>query len=293
MPNSMTGYSEALVKKKDINITVSLKSLNHRFFELSSFKSPEKLRYLEKDTLALLKSAFSRGRFDVSFFVNVPESANRALSVDWKRAENYFEFLKKLKNKYKIKGDIVISDIISGTELFIKTDEKELKAGIAADALKALKSAIDKLQKSRLKEGAYLAKDIKGRMKEVRNKISLISKLSLSMPCDYAEKMRKRLSKINSENGVNEEKVAELVAITADKCDISEELSRLTIHLQNFGEIIDSKGECGRKLEFYLQEIHREINTVGSKAIKPEITDQVVQIKSELEKVREQVQNIE
>lgn len=293
MPSSMTGYSEALVKKKDLRVNASIKSLNHRFFEISSYRSPDQLRSFEKQAVTLLKENFTRGRFEVSFSVNVPESAKKKITIDWNTAKSYYDSLKKIKSTLKIGGDISISDFISNSDLFITADKSESYGEITKIATTALISAIEKLKKARLKEGTYLVMDINRRMKEIKKKTEIILKLSSSMPLAYAERMRTRLSKINTDNSVNDDKVAELIAVSADKCDISEELSRLAIHLQNFNDIVNAKGECGKKLEFYLQEIHREINTVGSKAIKPEITEQVVLVKSELEKVREQVQNIE
>ncbi|RMF97369.1 MAG: YicC family protein [Candidatus Schekmanbacteria bacterium] len=293
MPNSMTGYSEASVKKKTFQINVSLKSLNHRFFEVSSYKAPDILRAFEKDAISLLKKNFSRGRFDIFISVKTTELCKRKFVIDLQSAENFYSTLQALKKTLNLEGDISVSDLTSHIDYFIsdageKEDEQMLKY-----AQEALILAIERLKKSRRKEGSHLSADIKMRMKEIGKRLKDISKLASSMPNAYAERLRKRLKKLNMGNEIDNEKISELVAITADKCDISEEISRLKIHLKNFNDIIKSDNECGKKLEFYLQEIHREINTVGSKAIKPEITENVVLIKGELEKVREQVQNIE
>ncbi|MBI5374592.1 MAG: YicC family protein [Candidatus Schekmanbacteria bacterium] len=294
MPFSMTGYSEAAIRKNNVKIDVTIKSLNHRFLEIASLKIPELLKPIEKEISRILKSYFSRGRFELSFNVDLADkTTEKNVEVDWNAAKAYFGALKQIKDNLKINGDISLSDIASNPALFIYSERKPEYNNIDRLGIEALHKAAKKLKTSRQKEGASLVSDINKRMTLVTAKVEGIKKLAAHMPKGYSERMKKRLKNLNDHRDVPEEKIAELIAIAADRSDISEELSRLKIHIDHFREILKSKVDVGKKLDFYIQEINREVNTIGSKAINALITENVVSIKGELEKIREQVQNIE
>ena len=289
---SMTGYGKRETEWKGIAVSVELRSVNHRFCEIVP-RLPRNLSSLEEDIKQLIHRQCERGRIECTVLVNAQGSRQKSLVLDRTAARQYHRLLKELQRELRIDGQIDIGliaglrDVFSATEQGI--EEKDAKNVV----LRLTKGALADLNKMRIREGKALHDDTSKRIQAVRSSLKAITQRVPASVQENFQRMKRRVTKLLDDNLPNPDRLHQELATYADRCDITEELTRLSSHLSQFQESSKTKGAMGRRLDFLLQEMGREINTIGSKANDAEIAIHVVDVKSELEKIREQVQNVE
>ena len=294
MIRSMTGFGRGEFSNGKRNITVEIKSVNHRYCDIQ-VKMPRRYSFAEDAMKNEIKKYLSRGKVDVQLGVEYITESDIKVELNRPLVSQYIDNMKVLKDEYGVQGDITL-DLISQMPEVLKQvsdveDEDEIKEGI----LKATAEAAENLQKMRETEGEKLAKDLVKRADIILEMVDEISEKAQVLPSLYRDKLRARIDELlDGATEVPEDRLAQEVAIFADKADITEEIIRLRSHMDQMKSIInEGSGTDGKKLDFLVQEMNREANTIGSKANDMGITELMLRVKSEVEKIREQVQNIE
>lgn len=293
MLKSMTAYGRSSMSIGEKDISVEIKSVNNRFLDCS-VRLPRSLSYLEdKIKKELTARGISRGKLEIGVLVN--GDSELEITIDRTYAKGYLDALHALRDEFGLSDDISVMTVARNNEVFTtkrpeKDEEREWN-----DLKAVLSSAIDGFIEMREREGANLAKDILGKISVCRGYTKEISKLSERDIKGYRAKLEERLRQVLADNRVtiDENRILTECAIFADRVAVDEELVRLESHFGAFEGFLNSDEAVGRKLDFLLQEMNRETNTIGSKCSDTEIARLVVEMKSELEKVREQIQNIE
>lgn len=289
---SMTGYGRAEGSSSMGALSVEVRSVNHRFRDIS-LKLSRKLSPLEGRIKELIKSRFSRGRFDMFVRLDSTEGNAYRLEPDLDMARQYLDALRTLKAKLRLKGEINIDMIAQAKDIVVPVEDEE-EAEIHWEEIREIVGrSLDALKEMRRHEGAGLAVDLRKRCRSIRN---LVEKIEARAPVvleDYRRRLGQRLQSMLEGMDLDPLRFNQEVAIFAERSDISEETVRMMSHIAQLEETIDSGEPVGRKLEFLVQEVHREANTVSSKANDETISQRGVEIKGELEKIREQIQNIE
>lgn len=294
MTRSMTGYGKAEATGAEGKFVVEIRSVNHRYGEVS-VKLPRQMLFLEGDVRRRVAERFKRGKIDIFIQFEpamgniTPPVANIPLALAYNEA---FTQIRLALGVY----DHVPLDLILAQKDVLATQAQDVPADLeaqAADLHGALNAALDSMEAMRLKEGEQLAREIIGRISGVSDMVESVAKRAPLAVAANGERLRERISRLLGETPVDELRLAQEVAILADRMEITEELVRLRSHFKQFHAIMGLNEPVGRKADFLLQEMNREVNTIGSKANDAEIAAIVVELKSELEKVREQIQNIE
>lgn len=292
MIRSMTGYGlgEAVINGK--KFTVEIRSVNHRYSDIN-IRMPRTMNYLEENVKSFLKDKISRGKIDVFISFESTAGDDYEISLNESLAEAYIKVLKTIKEKHDVIDDISVSlvskfpDVISINK---KEDDKDFLWSLLE---KALLEAFNAFILMREKEGNKLQKDLLEKSVKLEEYLSAIKERSPYLVQDYKIKLEKRLHEILPNHTLDENRIALEVALFADKCSIDEEIVRLDSHITQLRDILTTEDVVGRKLDFLAQEMNREVNTIGSKANDLQITHSVVELKSEIEKIREQIQNLE
>lgn len=292
MIKSMTGFGRGSVEQDGRSFIVEIKSVNHRYCDLN-IKMPKSFLSFEDRIRKTVLEKISRGKVDVFITQNKQEKIGVKAVLDENLADSYVECLKKIKDKYDIKEGLSISLIAKFPDVIILKQEEEDMESIWEVLSNPLKEAINLLVEMREKEGLKLKKDILSKCDYIKQSLDKIEKRSPFVVCEYKEKLNERLKELLQDYQVDENRIAMEVAIFGDKACIDEEIVRLNSHLVQLRETLNLDEPIGRKLDFILQEMNRETNTIGSKANDLEITNSVLNIKNEIEKIREQIQNIE
>jgi uncharacterized protein (TIGR00255 family) len=292
MIKSMTGFGRGSVEQDGRSFIVEIKSVNHRYCDLN-IKMPKSFLSFEDRIRKTVLEKISRGKVDVFITQNKQEKIGVKAVLDENLADSYVECLKKIKDKYDIKEGLSISLIAKFPDVIILKQEEEDIESIWGILSNPLKEAINLLVEMREKEGLKLKKDILSKCDYIKQSLDKIEKRSPFVVCEYKEKLNERLKELLQDYQVDENRIAMEVAIFGDKACIDEEIVRLNSHLVQLRETFNLDEPIGRKLDFILQEMNRETNTIGSKANDLEITNSVLNIKNEIEKIREQIQNIE
>ena len=292
MVKSMTGYGRSIAQTEQWKATVEIKSVNNRFLDII-IKMPKQYMSLEENIKKEISSVLSRGRVDVFVTVEEVGEQKQNLFVDKELALAYYNAVQEIKDLTGLDEAVHISDIASYYGVLTLEKEESDLDSLWLTVSQALKESLAQLYEMRKVEGEKLAKDILGRLDAVKNIKNQLQERSPGVVADYREKLLGRMQEILQEVEVDEAKLLNEVAFFADKSDIAEELARLDSHLDQFYSNMQKDEPVGRKLDFILQEINREINTTGSKANDITISHLVIEAKSELEKIREQVQNFE
>lgn len=294
MVKSMTGFGRSEHCDGKRNIIVEIKSVNHRYNDIS-VRMPKKYSFAEEKIKSLVKDVIKRGKIDISVMVeNITESDSN-VQLNTMIAEQYYENLKALAKNFNLIEDISLSLVASLPDVLkLKPDVDDEEAIIEMIKI-PVSDAVKKLDKMRNEEGIKLAEDIILRGNVILDYVKKIEKRAPSVVSEYRERLHERISELLGDSmAADEERLAMETAIFADKCSITEELVRLNSHILQLKSSIERNNEpSGRKLDFLVQELNREVNTIGSKANDLEITKMVVNLKSEIEKIREQIQNIE
>lgn len=292
MLRSMTGFGRGEHTGKLKQVTVEIKAVNNRFGEVQ-IKIPYQYLSLEENIRRYVLSQVSRGRIDVYIKLKDTSQSPRELQVDKDLAVTYYKTLEELAAITGIPCEVNVQQIAQFPEVLTMCEKDEELDVIWQDIQPALQTAVSEMLEMREKEGRKLKEDLLARLQTLQQFRDKIFEKSPRVVQNYREKLNARLQELMIEDQIDEERLALEVALFADKCNIDEELVRLNSHFLQFAQNLEEDIAVGRKLDFLLQEINREVNTIGSKANDLEITQAVVELKSELEKIREQVQNIE
>ena len=293
MIRSMTGYGKGYLSVGNREYQVEIKSVNHRYLDIS-IKMPKMLSYLEEDIKKQISKRIKRGKVDVYITFENNSQEGRNIKINKELAKVYIKQLKDLANEEKISNNIEVIDIAKFPDvLTIKIDENDEE--IKNEIIQVTTDATEKIVEMKKIEGNKIAQDLLERIEKIEGKIVEISEKSTGLIEEYVVKLEKRIKEILKSEEIDKSRLAQEVVIYADKCSIEEEITRLKSHIYQLKNLlIDNKSETiGKKLDFIIQEMNRETNTIGSKANNLEITNAVVDIKTQLEDIREQVQNIE
>ena len=293
MAISMTGFGRGEYKDENLSFVVECKTINHKYTDIN-IRLPRKISFLEDKIRNFVKDYVKRGRVDLYIKLESLNNNDSTLKFDEGLANQYYNILNDIKNKFNLSDDITVMNIAKFPDI-VKIEEKEEDESIIWNSLsKALEDCLTKLKDMREEEGAKLSSDIKMRCDLLKNYVEEIEKYSYNVVIDYKEKLRNRINELlEGTIEIDENRLVQEVAIYADKSSITEETVRFKSHIVQLKKTIDKKDSIGRKIDFLIQEMNREINTMGSKSSDLNITNLVVEVKSELEKIREQIQNIE
>lgn len=288
---SMTGFGRSKAEKDKYSVTVEIKAVNHRFLEFN-IRMPRQLFVIEDRIKKKISEQLTRGRIEV--FVTLEGSGNFSskVNVDWQLLDEYVKSIKAIQEKYQLDNPISLQDILL-REDFVSFDEDHAgNAELEALVLNAIDEAATQLKSMRVIEGNVLASDIHNQLNILSKKVVSLREYAPSVVQLYTNKLRRRMEEF-ANGQIDEARLVNEIAIFADKADINEELTRLHSHIDQFQKIMKLDEPVGRKMDFLLQEMNREVNTIGSKANDSNIAREVVEMKSLLEKMKEQVQNIE
>jgi len=292
MIKSMTGYGRGEWQEGEKRVEVEVKSFNHRFLDISPHL-PRRLNSLEAQVRNLIKQRVSRGRVEVSVQIDDSSRVEQKLELDIDLAKDYHLALKTLQQELGTPGEIRLETLANFRDIFTRKEvETDLEKEWASLQV-ALEAALSNLEQMRRDEGLALRGDFLGRLTAIGDMAREIEKKAPLALEACRDRLAQRVQELSRGIPVDEIRLAQEVAYLAERSDITEELVRIRSHLKQFREMLDDSEPVGRKLEFLLQEINREANTIGSKASDAGIAQEAVEIKSELEKVREQVQNVE
>ncbi len=291
MIKSMTGYGKASKTENEREYQVEIKSVNHRYLDIS-IKMPRVLSYLEEEVKKEIASQIKRGKVDVFITFENSSVEGRNIKINTEIAKIYVDELKKLAEQENILANIEVTDIAKFPDVLrIQNNEEDEK--IKQELLETVKNATMTLIQMRETEGHKVAEDLSNRVNTIQNKIKEISLLSTGLIEEYVVKLEGRIKEFLKNQDIDETRLAQEVVIYADKCSIEEEVTRLNSHISQFKKLLNSEEAIGKKLDFIIQEMNREANTIGSKANNLDITNGVIDIKTEIENIREQIQNIE
>jgi uncharacterized protein (TIGR00255 family) len=289
----MTGYGRGEASRDGIKITTEITSVNRKQSEITVYL-PRELEPLEAQARAELNKRIARGRVTVKVGLHAAEALPGQVEVNMAVAKAYVDELRKMARELKISDNISLEALVRLPGVLGAGDDVTEAEALWPVLEKAIAGAMDALIKMREKEGAHLAKDLQGRVKAMRKGVSTIKVVAPEMVKRYREQLQQRIANAGLPLPAEEdERLLKEVVYFADRSDISEELARLQSHFKQFEDCVKTEEPIGRTLDFLAQEMNREINTIGSKAQDSEIAREVVQFKAELEKFREQVQNVE
>lgn len=293
MIRSMTGFGRGEFSDGIHTFNIEIKTVNHRYNDIV-VKMPKHLSYLEENIKRYIKKDISRGRVEVYINIEYEKESPVDVNIDLSLAKSYKSALENLLKELDIEHKIGLEDILTLNDI-VKTERKEIDEDILWECLsKALGTALENVKAMRIEEGRALKKDIETQLNNMDSILGEIEKRAPFIVEEYRSKLRERIRQLLDEDQeLDEDRLNYEVVIFADKSDINEEIVRFKSHIRQFFESLESNEPVGRKLDFLVQEMNREVNTIGSKANDLTITQYVVDIKSELEKVREQIQNIE
>lgn len=292
MTKSMTGYGRAQSVVDGFDITVEIKSVNHRYFEFSS-RVPRVYGFLEEKIKSFLQSRISRGKIDCFVQIEALDDMQAVVKVNKSLADGYYKALKEMSEQYNFPVGFSAVDIARYPDVLSvhkeEADEDKLWNAVSS----VLEDAVNNFIAMRENEGKRLEEDILSRAGLILNKVEFIEERSPQTVKEYCEKLLARMQEILGDVHIDEQRILTEAAVYADKIAVAEETVRLRSHISQLHEMFNSKDAIGRKMDFLVQEMNREANTIGSKAQDVDIARNVLDIKAEIEKIREQVQNIE
>jgi len=292
MIRSMTGYGMAQKVTSLGAITAEAKSINTRYLDIS-LRLPKKLLPFETRIKEMVKAHFSRGRFDISVELDAGEKDQFKLEPNIEAAQMYVHALETLKSKLNLKGEVTLDLVSRAKDVITVREEEEDIDFLWEEVSGVLLSCLEALEAMRKNEGKNLAIDLEGRLKRVAHHMEEIKSRSPSILESYRKRISERVSEMTGGLEVDRWRLHQEVAYLAERSDITEEMVRVESHLRQLGQMVELDEPLGRKMDFLLQETHREVNTISAKANDAIISQRVVEIKAELERMREQVQNIE
>ena len=292
MINSMTGFGRERKILNNREIIVEVRSVNNRFCEFSS-RTPRNYGYLDERLKALFKSHITRGKVEVSVSIYKQEGADAEIAINKSIAEGYIKALRSVKDEFALADDLSLSSIMRLPDVFtvVKTEDDEEE--IWRDVSEVANGALALFLEMRKTEGAKLYDDVLSRLALIEENVTKIEDRSPKVNDEYRDRLFAKLKEVLQDMNIEEQRVLTEAAIFADKTAVDEETVRLRSHISQFRGLLEAKEPVGRKLDFLVQELNREVNTIGSKCQDITITKMVVDMKAEIEKIREQIQNIE
>ena len=292
MIKSMTGFGRGHKVLNGRDITVEIRSVNHRYYEFSS-RLPRSLNYVEQRLKSLLQGRISRGKVEVSVLLNNVEAADEKITINRDVVREYIEALRSVKGEFGLTDDLALSNVLRIPDAFTvvktETDEEQLWEDIKSTAEEALEHFIS----MRENEGARMKQDVLSRLAKIEEWVGVVETRSPQVVEDYRKRLYDKMCEVLSSSNIDENRILLEAGIFSEKTAVDEETVRLRSHIAQFRSMLESGEPVGRKLDFLVQEMNRETNTIGSKVQDIEVTRIVVDQKSEIEKIREQIQNIE
>lgn len=296
MVYSMTGFGKGEAKEKDYHVITEIKTVNHRFLDFR-IHSSYSLQEIEEEIQKRLKKHFYRGRINVTIHIEDLSSSTYDVKVDWNLLDQYMEVMNKVKERYSLKSGIPLEIIHSIPELFSIDVREQFMNDLKDPLLMSLDEAILDTKRSRKREGKFLKKDLIERFNRIIKNVLFLKEKQPIFQEEYSQRVQERITLYTKDlSEIDHNRLHQEIAFLIERGDITEEIVRLKSHLKHSLHLLKSVKDSkpiGRKLDFIVQEIHRELNTIGSKATNEKIGQITVNSKSELEKIREQIQNIE
>jgi uncharacterized protein (TIGR00255 family) len=288
---SMTGYGRAEAPFGDLPVTVEVRSVNHRFCEVAA-RLPRSLSAYETRFRKVIQGRVARGRVDLTVNAGGDRAARR-VAVDMDLARQYYDAFVSLKARLGLAGDVSLDAVISARDVLTCAEPEIDPSGLAEHVDGLMMKALDGLDGMRRQEGETIAKDVSERLRRVGATLDRIDARAPHVMADYSARLRARASALAGGLDIDQARLAQEVALYAERSDYTEEVTRIRSHLTQCEQALAGGGSVGRVLDFLVQELNRETNTIGSKANDAEVARAVVAVKSDLEKVREQIQNLE
>ena len=288
----MTGYGRAQQVLGGRDITVEFRSVNHRYFEFSA-RVPRAYGYLEEKLKGLAQGSASRGKAEVAVLIQTVDSPDVQVAVNTALARAYVDALRQMGEELGLGDDLTVSTVARLGDICTLRRAQEDEDQVWADVSQVARQAAERFVAMRRAEGERLREDILGRLVTIEGKVALVEQRSPQTVAEYRQKLTARMEELLGKAAVEEQRILAEAAIVADRWAVDEETVRLRSHIAQLRTILDTPEAVGRKLDFLVQEMNREANTIGSKAQDVAIAQVVVDIKSEIEKIREQIQNIE
>ena len=289
--HSMTGYGKGIAEADGKKITIEIKTVNHRYLDLG-LKFPKTFLFLEDSIKKQIGSKLTRGHVDMYLSYEQTENAKGGYAVDFELLENYLSIASEIADKSGLSNDVTVSSLIRNGDIVTRAENEEDEALLSELTKSALAGALIALVEARAKEGETIKADLISKLDNMQTSLNKIKEFAPCVVKDYREKLTARISEL-IDGGVDEGRIATEVAIFADKCCIDEEITRLGAHIELMKKTLSLAKPIGRDLDFRVQEMNRETNTIGSKANDLRITEEVLALKNEIEKIREQAQNVE
>ena len=289
---SMTGFGRSKLEENSREYIVEIKSVNHKYSDIS-IKLPRNIMCFEEKIKKIISNNISRGKVDVFITFNNYSDEGKDVIINKELAKNYINQLKELANENGLDDKIRVTEITKMPDVLQLKIEDDESDNIWLELEKCVNQAVANFVDMREVEGERIKQDLLTRINNVENLVNSIFSNTTGLIEDYVVKLRERIKEILQTDVVDEARLAQEIVIYADKCSIEEELTRLRSHIAQFKNLLESKEPVGKKIDFLIQEMNRETNTIGSKANNLDITNEVINIKTEIEDIREQVQNIE
>ncbi len=292
MIKSMTGYGRSTRVIDNMNITVEIKSVNHRFFEFFC-RVPRSFSYLEEKLKTFARTKITRGKIEMYVTVDFEDTSLTEIEINKEFADSYVAALRALAKEYSLLDDISVSTVSRNSDVFKITTKEIDEEALSNAVVSVAEEAVDAFIKMREVEGERLKNDILSRCETIFSAVEFIESTSPETVKNYRERLEQKVKELLQNTDIDEQRILTETAIFADKVAVDEETVRLRSHIEQLTALLNKSSDVGKKLDFIVQEMNRETNTIGSKSQNLEIAEKVVNIKAEIEKIREQVQNIE
>ncbi len=291
MIKSMTGYGRGTYENDGRLYTVEIKTINHRYNDVT-VRLPRYLSFLEDDVRKYISKTINRGKIEVYISLENMSDKGRNIKIDKVLAGTYINELRNLSEEYGIPNDITVMSLARMSDIIVVENDSQEEL-YWLELQEAIKVAVQNIDGARSVEGERLARDIDLRLNKISEYVELVEKSSKKLLEEYKIKLRNRINELNANDIVDENRIGIEIVLFADKSSICEEVTRLKSHIASFKNMLKTDGPIGKKIDFLIQEMNRETNTIGSKANSIGITNYVIEMKNEIENIREQVQNIE
>lgn len=292
MIKSMTGFGQAKGEKTANKWQAEIRSWNHRFFEFS-LNAPFFLNDFEPRLRELVHERIRRGKLVMTISQSTSAKKDECRSLDEEKIDFYLRAIRKIQKKYGLKGEVDVNALLAIPEIFVSRKREEVSESVWNALKPVVETAVTKFLDSKTKEGKALQQDMAKRLQLIRKSVLVVEKLAEETPEKRFQCLKDAVSKLLEGREISRDKVEREIAVYVERSDITEEIVRLRNHLDLFEKAFGETGEIGKKLDFIAQELHREVNTIASKSQNSEITAETIKMKSEIEKIREQVQNVE
>ena len=292
MVKSMTGFGRCEISEGDRKMTVEMKSVNHRYLDVA-IKMPKKLNFFESAIRSLLKTYIQRGKVDVFITYEDLSEANTTLRYNQALAAEYLKYLNQMAEEFHLEQDVKVSALSRYPEVLVMEEVQEDEEELWKLLEKAVKGACEQFVETRIREGENLKRDLLIKLDELLEHVAYVEERSPQIVAEYREKLTEKVKELLADTQMEESRIAAEVTIYADKICVDEEIVRLKSHVKHTKETLEKEDSVGRKLDFIAQEMNREANTILSKSNDLEVSNHAIELKTGIEKVREQIQNIE